>query len=133
MTVANLASPITPFSSTIRPWTSLVCKITVSFSSLLVDSAGADGVSAGATASEVAEVAEVSGTTGLSTGAGVADVAGVATTAELSAGVVASSAYTCPAKKAGANRAVDKTGNKERLFILKSLSFLFLFYIIRYF
>ena len=92
MTVANLASPITPFSSTIRPWTSLVCKITVSFSSLLVDSAGADGVSAGTTASEVAEV---SGTAGLSTGAGVADVAGVA--------------------------------------ILKSLSFLFLFYIIRYF
>ena len=130
MTVANLASPITPFSSTIRPWTSLVCKITVSFSSLLIDSAGADGVSAGATASEVAEV---SGTAGLSTGAGVADGAGVATTAELSAGVVASSAYTCPAKKAGANRAVDKTGNKERLFILKSLSFLFLFYIIRYF
>lgn len=64
MAVANLASPITPFSSTIRPWTSLVCKITVSFSSLLVDSAGAE----------------------------VADVAGVATTAELSAGVVASSA-----------------------------------------
>ena len=31
-------------------------KITVSFSSLLVDSAGADGVSAGTTASEVAEV-----------------------------------------------------------------------------
>ena len=89
MTVANLASPITPFSSTIRPWTSLVCKITVSFSSFLGDSAGADGASAGASASEVAEV---SGTAGLSTGAGVADVAGVATTAELSAGVVASSA-----------------------------------------
>ena len=124
MTVANLASPITPFSSTIRPWTSLVCKITVSLSSLLGDSAGADGASAGAIASEVAEVY---GTAGLSTGAGVA------ATAELSAGVVASSAYTCPAKKAGANRAVDKTGNKERLFILKSLSFLFLFYIIRYF
>ena len=80
MTVANLASPITPFSSTIRPWTSLVCKITVSFSSLLVDSAGADGASVGTTASEVAEV---SGTAGLSTGAGVADVAGAATTAEL--------------------------------------------------
>ena len=52
MTVANLASPITPFSSTMRPWTSLVCKITVSFSSLLGDSAGADGASAGAIASE---------------------------------------------------------------------------------
>ena len=77
MTVANLASPITPFSSTIRPWTSLVCKITVSLSSPLVDSAGADGASAVATASEVAEVAEVSGTAGLSTGAGVAGVAGV--------------------------------------------------------
>ena len=64
---------------------------------------------------------------GFDTGAGASDVAGVATTAELSAGVVASSAYTCPAKKAGANRAVDKTGNKERLFILKSFSFLFSF------
>lgn len=79
MTVANLASPITPFSSTMRPWTSLVCKITVSFSSLLGDSAGADGASAGAIASEVAEV---SGTAGLSTGAGVADGAGVAVTAD---------------------------------------------------
>lgn len=107
-----------------------MCKITVSFSSLLGDSVGADGASAGASASEVAEV---SGTAGLSTGATVVDVAGLATTAELSAGVVASSAYTCQVKKAGANRAVDKTGNKERLFILKSLSSLFLFYIIRYF
>ena len=71
MTVANLASPITPFSSTIRPWTSLVCKITVSFSSLLVDSTGDDGASAGA---------GISGTVELSTGAGVADEAGVATT-----------------------------------------------------
>jgi len=85
---------------------------------------GADGASAGAIASEVADV---SGTAGLSTGAGVA------ATAELSAGVVASSAYTCPTKKAGANKAVDRMGNKNCFFILKSFSFLFLFYIIRYF
>ena len=130
MTVANLASPMTPFSSTIRPWTSLVCKITVSFSSLLGDSAGADGASAGAIASEVAEV---SGTAELSTGAGVADGAGVAATAELSAGVVASSAYTCPAKKAGANKAVDRMGNKNCFFILKSLSIHSSLTIIRYF
>ena len=106
----------------------------MSFSSLLVDSAGADGASADATVAGVStSFVGVADATGFDTGAGASDVAGVATTAELSAGVVASSAYTCPAKKAGANRAVDKTGNKERLFILKSLSFLFLFYIIRYF
>ena len=106
-----------------------MCKITVSFSSPLVDSAGADGVSAGATASEVAEV---SGTAGLSTGAGVADVAGVAATAELSAGVVASSAYTCPAKKAGAHDAVDWGGPRNWFFILISFSVVVVFDIIRY-
>ena len=65
MTVANLASPITPFSSTIRPWTSLVCKITVSFSSLLEDSTGASFASADSTVVRVA--AYVVGDAGVAT------------------------------------------------------------------
>ena len=84
MTVASLASPITPFSSTIRPWTSLVCKITVSFSSLLGDSTGVSFASADSAVVGVA--ASVVGA------AGVPEVAGFATTAGLSAGAAASSA-----------------------------------------
>ena len=53
-----------------------------------------------------------------------------AATAELSAGVVASSAYTCPAKKAGANKAVDRMGNKNCFlhFEIPFFSFYLLYY-----